>query len=305
MIENNQSITLYAPATIANLVCGFDVLGMAINEPFDRITVSISDRPGIHIHHTDAFNLPEDPTLNVAGVALKSMLDQMKEPPGFDVTMHKNIMPGSGLGSSAASAMGVVAAANKLSGGYFSQKQLLQFAAEGEKLAGGIAHADNVAPCLLGGITLNCPGFEIHSIPAPSLFVTVLHPQIEIKTSDARMIIKKEITLKKAITQWTNIAGLITGFFKNDHQLISASLCDVIFEPARSVMIPEFAALRLAGKNAGALGGGIAGSGPSVFMLSASEDIAFRVEAAMRQIYQFVPLEFKTYVTTIKSTPLL
>ena len=296
-----------APATIANLVCGFDVLGMALEEPFDILTATLISEPTITITHTDDFDLPADPQRNVAGVALRAMLDKLPTPVGFHLEIQKNILPGSGLGSSAASAMGAVAAANVLLGKPFDNLQLVQFAMEGEKLAGGIAHADNVAPCLYGGITQISmeDQMRIDVLPAPSLFITIIHPQIEIRTSDARKILKKEITLKSAIRQWSLVAGLISGIYKNDHNLISRSLKDVIFEPVRSVLIPAFDEIKNASLNAGALGGGIAGSGPSVFMLSATEDIARAVEQRMRSIYDSLGIDYKTYVTTIRTSPLI
>lgn len=298
---------LKAPATIANIVCGYDVLGMALEKPFDEIIVSYSDIPGIQIHHTDEFNLPTDPKQNVAGIALQAMMDELEKSCGFNVQIHKNIMPGSGLGSSGASAIGVVAAANKLLGNKFTKNELLRFAMEGERCAGGLAHADNVAPCLFGGITLNMQdgGIEIDQLPFPPLYVTVIHPQIEIKTSDARKIIKKEVSMNKAIVQWSHIAGLVAGFCKGDYNLIRRSLHDVILEPVRSVLIPKFDELKAVSMKAGALGGGIAGSGPSVFMFCETESIAESVENEMTKVYAPIGLGFKTYVTTIKTSPLI
>lgn len=306
-MKQQQSISIKAPATIANIVCGYDILGMALEKPFDEITVSLSENPGIKIHHLDDFQLPTHPELNVAGVALQAMINELESPMGFEITIQKNIMPGSGLGSSGASAIGVVAAANKLTGNKFTNHDLIRFGMEGERVAGGMAHADNVAPCLYGGITLNIPGpdVDIHQIPFPPLFVTVIHPQIEIKTSDARKIIRKEVTMTKAIFQWGHIAGLVAGLFKGDYDLISRSLKDVILEPARSVLIPKFDELKSQSLGAGALGGGISGSGPSVFMLSKTASIAKEIEQEMIKIYKPIGLDFKTYVTTIKPSPLL
>lgn len=301
---NDEIIKIKAPATIANIVCGFDVLGMAINEPYDEVSIKVTGNPGIIIRHKDDYGLPEDPDKNVAGVSLKALINQLKEPVGFEVEIKKNIMPGSGLGSSAASAMGVVAAANYLVGNKFSDQDLIRFAMEGEKLASGIAHADNIAPCLYGGITMinTAHSLDIHSISHPPLWCTVIHPQIEVKTADSRKIIRKEIPVKAAIQQWSNIAGLITGFFKSDYQLISQSLEDVIFEPVRSILIPGFNEVKKRSKEAGALGGGISGSGPSIFMLSENEIVAKRVEVAMKEVYDRIGLDFKIYVTTIKTS---
>lgn len=302
-----KEIKIRVPATIANIVCGFDVLGLALCEPFDEMRLKITDQPGIRIQHTDNFNLPEDPDLNVAGVALQAMLKELKQPIGIDLQIHKNIKPGSGLGSSAASAMGAVAAANHLIGSPFSNNKLLYFAMQGEKVAGGVAHMDNVAPCLLGGVTIIQSTDPPHavSIPSPDLYISIVHPQIEVKTSDARKIIKKEIPLKSAITQWSHVASLVAGFCTSDYDLISKSLHDVIFEPARSILIPGFAEVKSKSIQAGALGGGIAGSGPSMFMFSKDLATAQRVELEMRAVYDRLQIEYKTYITTLRKSTLL
>jgi homoserine kinase len=296
-----KQIKIHAPATIANLVCGFDILGMAIKSPYDEMTLSLRDEPGIIIKHTDEYQLPEAAEKNVAGVSLQALMDDYKKPVGFNVTIHKNIKPGSGLGSSAASAAGAVVAANHLLGNFFSKEDLVRFAMNGEKLAGGVKHADNVSPCIYGGVTLVRSIFPLDIIPlnSPDLFVTIVHPQIEVRTSDSRQILRKEVLLKDAIKQWGNIGGLITGFMKNDCELIGRSLEDVIVEPVRSILIPGFDEVKSKCKNAGALGGGISGSGPSIFMLSKEEETADKVEAIMKEIYEKIGVDYKTYVTQI------
>jgi len=296
-----KEVKVFAPATIANLVCGFDILGMAINSPSDEMTLSLRDEPGICIKHTDDYNLPEATEKNVAGVSLQALMDDYKKPVGFNLTIHKNIKPGSGLGSSAASAAGAVVAANHLLGNIFSKEDLVRFAMNGEKLAGGVKHADNVSPCIYGGVTLVRSIFPLDIIPlnSPDLFVSIVHPQIEVRTSDSRQILRKEVLLKDAIKQWGNIGGLITGFMKNDCELIGRSLEDVIVEPVRSILIPGFDEVKSKCKNAGALGGGISGSGPSIFMLSKEEETANKVEAIMKKIYEKIGVDYKTYVTQI------
>jgi homoserine kinase len=296
-----KEVKVLAPATIANLVCGFDILGMAIKSPYDEMTLSLCDEPGIFIIHTDEYQLPEVPEKNVAGVSLQALMDDYKKPVGFNLTIRKNIMPGSGLGSSAASAAGAVVAANHLLGNIFSKEDLVRFAMNGEKLAGGVKHADNVSPCIYGGVTLIRSIFplDIIALNSPDLFVTIVHPQIEVRTSDSRQILRKEVQLKDAIKQWGNIGGLIMGFMKNDCELIGRSLEDVIVEPVRSMLIPGFDEVKLKCKNAGALGGGISGSGPSIFMLSKEEETAHKVEETMKEIYEKIGVDYKTYVTGI------
>ncbi|MGB8195090.1 MAG: homoserine kinase, partial [Chitinophagaceae bacterium] len=230
-----KAVKVLCPATIANLVCGFDILGMALNSPRDIMRIALSDQPGIRICHDDEHNLPTAPDQNVAGAALQALMNELKDPPGFDLVIDKRIKPGSGLGSSAASSAGAVVGANHLLGNIFSKEKLVQFAMAGEKLASGVKHADNIAPCIYGGITLIRSIFPLDIVPlnGPPLYITVVHPQIEVKTSDARQILRKEVQLKQAIRQWGNIGGLIAGFMKNDYALISRSLEDVIIEPIR------------------------------------------------------------------------
>ncbi len=296
-----QKVTVSCPASIANLVCGFDVLGMALNHPRDIMHVQISDTPGIRIEHIDGYQLPTAPEQNVAGVALLALMHECGDVRGFDVVIDKQIKPGSGLGSSAASAAGIVAAANHLLGNIFSKEDLVRFAMAGEKLASGVKHADNIAPCIYGGITLIRSIFPLDIVPlsAPQMFVSVVHPQIEVKTSDARQILRKEVLLKDAIRQWGNIAGLVAGFITNDYGLISRSLEDVIIEPVRSMLIPGFDEVKKKCKGAGAMGGGISGSGPSIFMLSIKESTAFEVEHEMKTIFNKIGIAFNTYVTTV------
>jgi homoserine kinase len=302
-MEYGQSIKIKAPATIANMVCGFDILGFAVAEPYDEMTITLKKEPGISIVHTDDHQLPTEPNDNVAGVALQAMLSELTMPVGFDVIIHKHIKPGSGLGSSAASAAGAVVAANYLLGEVFNKESLVQFAMHGEKLASGVKHADNITPCIYGGITLIRSIFPLDIIPLqpPPLFVTIVHPQIEVKTADARSILKKQVYLKDAIKQWGNIAGLVSGLLQSDYALIGRSLEDVIIEPVRSILIPGFDEIKERSKSVGALGGGISGSGPSVFMLSRSLEIAQLVETQMKTVFQQMNLLHYTYVTTVSS----
>lgn len=297
----SKSVQVHAPATVANLVCGFDVLGMALHRPDDVMTLTLKDEPGITIEHTDIYQLPTEPEKNVAGAALLAMLEELDNPPGFHLVTDKRIKPGSGLGSSAASSAGAVVAANELLGKPFSNEDLVRFAMNGEKVASGVKHADNIAPAIYGGITLIRSIFplDIVQLSGPPLFVTVVHPQIEVRTADARQILRKEVQLKSAIKQWGNIAGLVAGLLKQDYALIGRSLEDVIIEPVRSILIPGFDDVKSQSREAGALGGGISGSGPSIFMLSEKESTANEVEQLMQDVYTKLGIDFKTYVTSI------
>ena len=299
--SGNKYVKVLAPGTVANLVCGFDILGLCLNEPNDIMEVSLLDEKKIIIHSADGYSLPLDPVMNTAGAPLIEMINELGTNTGFEVTIHKKIKPGSGIGSSAASAAGAVVAANYLLGNIFSNKDLVRFAMFGEKVATGVKHADNIAPCIYGGITLirSIHPLDIIAISCPELFVTIVHPQIEVKTKDARQILRKEVLLKDAIRQWGNIAGLVAGFMQNDLALISRSLEDVIIEPVRSILIPGFDEVKRRSLDAGALGGGISGSGPSIFMLSADEITAEKVAEEMKDIYNHIGLDYHTHVTTI------
>jgi homoserine kinase len=283
-----------------------------------------ANEPSITIINIDEFQLPTDPEKNVAGAALLAFLEELDEKikestiskvisstnngriPAttkikFEVKINKLIKPGSGVGSSAASSAGAVVGANYLLGNLFSKDDLVRFAMNGEKLASGVKHADNIAPCIFGGVTLVRSIFplEVVALPSPQLYVTIVHPQIEVRTADARSILRQKVLLKDAIKQWGNIAGLVAGLMKSDYDLIGRSLEDVIIEPVRSILIPGFDELKKACKQAGALGGGISGSGPSIFMLSKTKEIAIAVEKEMNQLYDGIGLPHHTYVTTI------
>ena len=298
-----NEVSVLTPATVANVVCGFDVLGFCLEEPNDAMVLRKIPEKIVKIINRDDFNLPTEPQKNVAGAVLLEILEKCKTDFGFEVEITKRIKPGSGIGSSAASAAGAAVAANKLLNDRFSKTELVEFAMCGEQVASGAKYADNVAPGIFGGFTLvrSSDPLEIVSVEFPPLFVTIIHPQIEVKTSYAREILPVQVALKDAIRQWGNVAGLIAGLLKKDYELISRSLEDRIVEPVRSVLIPKFDQIKNESKAAGALGGGISGSGPSVFMLSETRETARKVENAMRQIYENTEINFNTYVTEINS----
>jgi homoserine kinase len=273
---------------------------MAVEAPFDTIELTITNTPGITISHSDDYGLSVDPEKNIAGVALRSLMNDQKIAHGFDIHINKQIKPGSGIGSSAASAAGIVVAANLLLDLSLSKKQLLNFAMDGEMIASGSRHADNLAPLIYGGLTLirDASTFDIISIPAPELYITILHPQIEVKTSYAREILPTSVPLSDAVKQWANTAAMVAGFLTNDYELISRSMTDHIVEPVRSKLIPSYDEVKQRCMLAGALGGGISGSGPSMFMFSKDETIALTIENVMKEVYLKTGISFKTYVTT-------
>ena len=297
-----NEIKLFCPATIANLSCGFDVLGLCLATAGDEMIIRKSDKKGIRITKIVGADLPLETENNVAGVAALAMLEEVETNFGFEIEIYKNIKAGSGIGSSAASSAGAVFGINELLGRPFTRKELVKFAMQGEKLASGNAHADNVAPCLLGGFTLvrSSNPLDIIKIDSPSeLYATVVHPQIELKTSDARSVLKQTVSLKSAITQWGNVGGLVAGLYTQDYELIGRSLHDEIIEPIRSMLIPGFDLIKKTAYENGALGSGISGSGPSIFALSKGKDTAEKIAKAMSKVYDEINLPYEIHVSKV------
>lgn len=304
MIKNK--ITVFAPATVANLAVGFDLLGLALNKPGDEISVKFVDQPGLVISSITGTGdkiLPLEPEKNTAGFSALCLLRHLgKEKLGIEMEIHKKMPFGSGLGSSAASAVAGVVAVNELLGNPLSKKELLGFAAAGEEIASGDYHLDNVAPSLLGGIifTRNNATLDIHSLPIPKeLVVTVIYPHIEILTKDARNLLNKEIGLSKSIIQSGNLGALIIGLHNNDYDLIGRSLEDVIIEPQRAKLIPHFYEVKNAALHAGALGSSISGAGPSIFALSKGKNTATKVGQAMQSIFIKNGITSECFVSSI------
>jgi len=257
---------------------------------------------GIRITKIEGFNLPFEAELNVAGVSALAMYETVKPNCGFEIEIYKNIKPGSGIGSSAASAVGSVFGMNELLGKPFNKTQLTQFAIKGEAIASKCEHADNLAPAIFGGFTLvkSIDPLKILQIPSPyNLYATIIHPQIEIKTSEARAILPKQIPLQDAITQWANFGSLIHGLHTSDYQLIKDSLHDAVIEPYRSKLIPKFDEIKKSCEKAGALGCGISGSGPSVFALSEGLETAKKLEDRISEIFLKTSISFETYTSEI------
>lgn len=297
-----DTITVFCPATIANISCGFDVLGLALDSVGDRMTVRKIPQREIRIAPIIGQDLPTDPMKNVAGVAGMALLEAASYTGGFHLEIDKRIKAGSGIGSSAASATGAVWAMNKLLGKPFSTHELVGFAMAGEKLASGVAHADNVAPALYGGFTLirSYSPLDIIRIDAPEeLTASIIHPQIEIKTADSRKILKTTFALEDGIKQWGNLGGLIAGLYTRDYDLIGRCLEDHIIEPIRSILIPGFNQVKKEAVKAGALGCGISGSGPSIFALSKGRKTAEAVGRAMGTCYDGTGIAYDLHVSGI------
>jgi len=297
-----NEIKIFSPATVANVACGFDVLGFCLDSVGDEMIVRKIDKKGVFITKVEGFDLPLETELNVAGVSALAMYEALKPDCGFEIEIYKNIKPGSGIGSSAASAVGSVLGMNELLGKPFNKTQLTEFAIKGEALASKCEHADNLAPAIFGGFTLvkSVSPLEVLQIPVPNnLYATIIHPQIEIKTSEARAILPKQVALQDAITQWSNFGSLIHGLHTSDYQLIKRSLHDVIIEPHRSKLIPCFEEVKKTALQHGALGSGISGSGPSIFSLSEGIEQAKNVEDAIKKVYSKSNIKFDVFVSKI------
>ncbi|WP_138430421.1 homoserine kinase [Fodinibius saliphilus] len=303
--DNLERVKVFAPASVANVSCGFDVMGFALQEPGDVIVASHTDDfDGLKIVQVTGEEgmLPTSVEENTAGVAAQMLLDYLECDAGIALEIHKKMPLGSGLGSSAASSVGAVVAVNRLLGAPLADKELLQFAAEGERVACGTAHLDNVAPSLMGGIIFirDQESVDVFGLACPKpLFATVVHPQIEINTEDTRNILRRDISLKKAVTQWGNVGGLVAGLLKGDYDLISRSLHDEIIEPVRSVLIPGFDKVKEAAIKAGVLGSGISGSGPSVFALSSTIEQAVDAGKGMQQAFDEIGLDNECYISKV------
>ncbi len=300
-----KEIRVFAPATVANVACGYDVLGFAIDKPGDEIVVRHSSKPGLRITKItgDGGKLPKTIEGNTAGVAAMDLLRHLGiTDRGIEMEIHKKMPFGSGLGSSAASAVAGVYAVNKLIGEPLSKKQLLPFAMTGEASADGAYHADNVGPSLLGGIVFirSNQELDIAQLPVPkNLWAAVVHPEIEILTKVAREILPTKIPLINATQQIGNLGGLICGIIQEDYGMISRSIHDVIAEPRRQKLIPEFYQAKRAAMSNGALGFSISGAGPSVFALCEGEEIAKKVGAAVSAVFTKIGLENQQHVSPI------
>ncbi|MCF0073624.1 homoserine kinase [Dyadobacter sp. CY261] len=300
-----NSVKAFAPATVANVSCGFDIFGFAIQEPGDTVELTRRDEPGVVITEItgDGGRLPRQAEKNSVTVVMLALLKHLGiKDLGCEVVLRKNMPLGSGMGSSAASAVAGVVAMNELLGNPLTRTELLPFAMEGERIASGSAHADNVGPSLLGGFVVirSYNPLDIFTIPVPDdLYCTLVHPDIEINTKDARFILRNEVSLKNTIAQMGNVAGLVAGLMKADYDLISRSMVDVIIEPVRSILIPEFKEVKQAAISNGALGCSISGSGPSMFALSKGIDNAKNAGKAMQARFASVGIESGMHVSAI------
>jgi homoserine kinase len=300
-----DSIKVFAPATVANVVCGFDVLGFAVNEPGDEVIMRLTDKPGITISKITGDNgrLPLDPKRNTVSVSVEHYLKHIDRMDiGFDIELHKKMPIGSGLGSSSASTVAGLFAAKTLLDDKTDPAELLPFARKGEEMACGHGHADNVAPALLGGFVLirSYDPLDVIRLPHPKdLHCAIVFPDVDVPTREARQIIRNKIQMKDAVTQWGNIAGLVSGLFLNDIDLIGRSMKDILVEPVRSMLIPDFYKMREIAMELGAVSFGISGSGPSVFAFTRDSETAKNITQKLQKHLADLGINSNSYVSTI------
>jgi len=303
--SERQSVSVFAPATVANVVCGFDVLGFAVSEPGDEVVMRITSKAGITISKITGDNgrLPMDPAKNTVSVSVQHYLNSIgRNDIGLDIELHKKMPIGSGLGSSSASTVAGLFAIKTLMGDESDAAKLLPFAMKGEEMACGHGHADNVAPALLGGFVLirSYEPLDVVRLPHPAdLWCAIVFPDVDVPTREARQIIRNKILMKDAVTQWGNIAGLVSGLFMQDIDLIGRSMKDILVEPVRSMLIPDFYLMRDMAMNLGAVSFGISGSGPSVFAFARDEETARRITHKLQQHLTGIKIGSNVYVSTI------
>ena len=298
-------IKVFSPGSITNLSCGYDVLGVCLNNRGDEITVTKTINRGIVIKSNDEYDISKDINENVAGIAAQALLKNISTKFGFEIEIKKGIKPGSGIGSSAASSAGTVFAINQLLDSPFSQLDLIKFSMEGEKFVSGSYHADNVAPIILGGITLvrSIDEIDVIKLPSPkTLEVIIIRPNIEIKTSDSRKVVKKKIKIEKMVKQSANLASFVSSLYTEDFDLMSRSVVDIIAEPNRKILIPEFDIIKKKSKNSGAIAVGISGSGPSIFSLSNNTIISKKILETASNHYDKQGINYDGFISKINPT---
>lgn len=300
-----SSIALRSPATIANLSCGFDVLGVCVKEPFDEIVITKKTKRDvkIEIQESPFSNIPSDPKQNTGGVPAELIIKDFNLDFGFNISIKKGIPLCGGLGSSAATAAGVVYGINEFLDKKMSFNTMIKYALEGEKLSSNSPHADNIGPCLSGGLVLirDTKSLDIINIPTKELFFAIVHPDVKVDTKTARKILPNKVNLSDAINQWGNIAALTYGFYSNDIDLIRRSMTDYIIEPVRSKLIPGYHDVKNIAIDSGAIGCSISGSGPSIFALCETENISKQVVSKMEKVLDDLSINYHSYISPINN----
>jgi homoserine kinase len=302
LLNNLTSISAFAPATCANVAVGFDLLGFAIENVGDIVTLTRRDDNQIIIDQIDsADELPLDAEKNTASAVVKFFCQDLNIQTGFSIHIKKGLALGCGMGGSAASSVAALVAVNAFLEKPLTNPNLIKYALHGEKVAVGTAHSDNVIPCLYGGITLtqSLNPIRILELPVPDIYVVIVHPHMRLDTKASRAVLSKEILLMDHIKQSAYLAGFISALYTNDLMLLQESLHDCIIEPKRASLIPGFAAVKNAALENGALGASISGSGPSVFAFAPNQDKAIAIAKAMQSAFAEFNLESDQYVSLI------
>lgn len=300
----SESIKIFAPATVANVACGFDIFGLAVDNPGDEVILTKRNDDKIVIKEItgDEGKLTYNPEKNTVSVPILRYLDKIQNKTGFDIVLNKKMPLGSGLGSSSASSVAGVFAANELLDKPLDISDLLPFSMEGERVACGAAHADNVAPALLGGFVIirSYEPLDFIKINTPDeLYVSIVHPDLEVNTKDARIILRQEAILKKIIAQTGNVAGMVAGLMSSNYGLIGRSMTDYLVEPNRSILIPYFNEVKQAALETGALGASISGAGPSIFAFSQGKEMADKVGQAMKSVFNKADIHTNLFVSGV------
>jgi len=300
-----DSVKVFAPASVANVGCGYDTMGFAIEGVGEEVMIGKRSDNQLVIKEVIGADLSRDSKQNVASIAIQSLLDDLGKNQGMDITIVKHFKPGSGLGSSASSAAGAVFAANELLGAPYEKKELLPFALEGEAYASKCYHADNVAPSLLGGFQViraydPLDLFEVKI--GMDLHVLVVFPDVEVKTAASKGLLPKEISVPTARNQWANTAGLIQALNIGDTQLLKRSIEDHVAEPVRKSMIPHYEDVKQIAAETEAVGFNISGSGPSMFALFSEKEMMVKMAEKVKSLYANTDFEFRVYQTKIDSS---
>ena len=299
-----NEVRIFSPGTVSNVGCGFDTLGFCLDSIGDEMIIRKKSEKGIKISSIKGFNLPLETESNVAGVSALEMYNDLDIDYGFEIEIIKKIKPGSGIGSSGASAVGSVFGMNYLLGSPFDKMQLINYALKGEALASKVEHADNIAPAILGGFTLvkSIKPLDVIKLPSPTdLYSVIVHPQIEIKTSESRSILPTKIPLKDAVIQWSNVGSLVHSLHTSDYKLLKKSIKDIVIEPYRRKLIPYFSDIRNIAVKSNGLGTSISGSGPSIFSLCKGLRSAKEIESKQRQFMENTEIKFHTYISKINT----
>jgi homoserine kinase len=297
-----SGLKVIAPATVSNLACGFDTLGMAIDIPADEIIGRWTDTPGVRISAITGYkkNIPHEADQNTAGIAATALLRYLgEEGRGLDLKIHKHIPAGSGLGSSASSAVAAVVVVNELLDHPLEKRDLIPFALEGEMVASGSLHGDNVVPALLGGLMLirDIHTYDYHRIyTPPGLYMAILLPGLSLSTREARSLLHNDVPLTSMVKQAANLGAFVIGMHNSDLDLIRRSMIDHVIEYQREHLIPHFVTIRDVATKLGALGCSISGAGPAIFALCQEKLQATEIAAAMLNVYEKHALEAKSYV---------